>query len=117
MKVTSVIVGRYPMFKEGLLSLLKEDFDVVACFNGVNDLLNSDIDADLVIIDEHISSNLERLKHERQGASILSLSLDKNKGSFYTSEKGISSFDLVNAVRNLMGKLDVDCEPRQRKKE
>jgi len=62
MKVKTVVVSRYPMFKAGLKRVLGPGFCITSFFDNVANLLTSNIDADLIVLDDKASKDLALLK-------------------------------------------------------
>lgn len=80
MRVRTVVVSNYPMFKAGLRNALGPGFEVLSYFNRIKDMLAADIDCDLIIVDDAAAKESEALKLKELGIAVLRLSLDNNTG-------------------------------------
>jgi len=58
MKVKTVVVSRYPMFKAGLKRVLGPGFCITSFFDNIANLLTSNIDADLIVLDDKALKDL-----------------------------------------------------------
>ncbi len=107
MKIRTLVVSRYSMFKEGLERVIDPSFEIVSHFKDIPELLAAEVDADLAILDEESSSDLGLLKTGRPSLAILKLSLEDNTGCLYANKNNGSNEGLLKAVRNLASGISV----------
>ena len=97
MKVKTVVVSRYPVFKAGLKRVLGPGFCITSFFDNIANLLTSNIDADLIVLDDKASKDLALLK-KRPNFAILKFSLEENAGFLYVDTKTMPRAALQKAV-------------------
>ena len=109
MKVKTVVISSYPMFIEGLKKILGPSFDIISFLNNVSELLATEIEIELAILDEPASKDFDLLRKSKPDITILKLSLDDNVGHLYKCMDGNSDERFIGTIQSLKDKLPV-CE-------
>ena len=107
MKVKTVVISSYPMFIEGLKKILGPSFAVVSCFSDMSQLLATEIEVELAILDEQASKDFDLLRQSKPDITILKLSLDDNVGRLYKCTDGNPNERLTGTIQSLKDKLPV----------
>jgi len=107
MKIKTVVVSNYPMFKAGLKKILGPDIAIVSCFNDVSELLAQNTKAELAVLDEETSKDLAMLRSKMPSLAVLKLSLDSNTGYFYESINNDLSITIRDKIQSLADKISV----------
>ena len=109
MRVKTVLVSKYPMFKEGLEKILRPDFVVEATFDDIKGLLSSKVRADFAILDEDASKNLDLLKIKKPSLTLLKVNLEKNEAYLVSESMHFySSAALISSIKDFMKSFEKD---------